>query len=273
MMARQHVTFATGVTGAGLGTAAYILPAVHGWVTERPIEVFLFFVMVIGGALVPDADHHASTIIKKAGWAGWLLHRILRLFGIRHRGFLHSALFAVICGVTFVGIEMLIAVNEIALVLVGLLFVFFSSITFGFVFGKVGRNPALAVAVGVGLVLGYSSGYVSTAGHWLAIAAFIGPLLHDVGDQLTLSKVPILYPFSKKNYGAPITFRTGAFFETKVLRYAFFAWGIATFAWVAMVSQGYLVKSNIAVDQLTDSTWWSESAPQLLPYVLWTFQA
>jgi uncharacterized metal-binding protein len=265
MMARQHVTFAVGLTGAGLATTAYVAPSVESWVSESPWEALLFLLLVAGGALVPDLDHHKSTLTVKLGWLGWILSKTLRLFGVRHRGFMHSFLFAALSGLVFVILVSVASIGDYMVIFVGALLLFYASVTFAFVFGKNGRNPALVLALAVALAYGVHSGAVDLVSWWVPIAAFIGPLLHDLGDMLTKSKFAFWAPFTKKRVGSIVGFKTNTWFETGILRGVFFVWSLGAIAWVLLLSQGYLERTDFAA-AVTDGQAMSEA----LPYVTWT---
>lgn len=268
MMARQHVTFAVGLSGVAMGAAAFAFEPVEHWVRERPASAALLLLLVAGGALVPDIDHHQSTLVVKLGWIGSLMNLLLRLLGIRHRGFMHSLLFAVLNGVAFYGLEALVYVNQWVAIALGLMFLLFASVTLGFVFGRVGRNPLVVVGLGVALVYGYTHQLISLEGHWLAIGAFGGPVLHDVGDMLTHGKLPFLYPFTKARMGAPLTFRTGGFLETIPLRLIFGVWALLAVTWVGLMGFGHLERTNLSELRDTDGSEWTHT----LPYVLWVLE-
>jgi len=260
MMARQHVTFAVGVAGTALATTAYFSDAVETWVTEHWPNALLMLLLIAGGALVPDIDHHSSTITKRLGWLGAILHGFIRLFGIRHRGFFHSIFFAALSGLTFWGITALLNVTQWAAIFLGLLFLFYASVTFAFLFGSVGRNPVLILALAVALFFGVERGVITADGNWLAIGAFAGPLLHSAGDMLTRGKVTFFAPFSTRGMAAPLGFATGGILESVVLRVVFFVWSLAMIAWVVLMGTGRLAPVDFTADQ-----WWS----QAMPYLLW----
>ena len=263
-MARQHVTFAVALTGTGLATAAYAAPAVETWVRDRPFETGLFLLLIAGGALVPDIDHHGSTLTKKLGWLGAILHWTLRIFGIRHRGFMHTLWFALVSGAFFFALTLASALTEWVDIFLIVLLLFYASITLGFVLGKVGRNPALVLLLGVGMCYAGMDGLVDFSAAWVPVGAFLGPLLHDLGDMATKGKLPFLYPLVKTRFGSPIPFRTGGWFEKGLLRFLFFAWSLATVVWVVMMGSGNLERTDFAA--------WDGLNPtrESLPYVTWS---
>lgn len=267
MMARQHVTFAVGVTGVALGAAAFASTSVEEWVRERPAEAGLFLLLVAGGALVPDLDHHKSTLTVKLGWLGAILSGVLRMLGIRHRGFMHSFLFAFLSGVLFAVLTAVAAIADVMTVFVALLLLFYASVTLAFIFGKVGRNPALVLVLAAGIAYGIQAGEIDLGSWWVPLAAFAGPLLHDVGDMLTKSKFAFWAPFTKKRVGSVIGFKTNTWFETGLLRWVFFVWSLGTVLWVLMMWQDYLVRTEFPAGWFIDPEWWASA----LPYVLWSF--
>ena len=283
MMARQHVTFGVGTYLTGIATASYFSTGVAEWVQDRPLEVAMSVIMVAGGCLVPDADHHNSTIIKKMGWLGALIHNILKGMGVKHRGILHSFFFALLCGLLFLVLGvvsgMIPAVEQWLPWVLLVPILFFTAVTFNFIFGRTGRNPAFLIVVGIAYAFGISQGLIDLTGWWLPLAAMIGPLLHDVGDMLTKSKFPFWAPFSKKKVGAIVGFKTNTPFETVVLRWAFFAWSFAMIAWVVLMATDMLVRTDFSV---AFAVWgdypsfWGNVGGVLgelahaFPYLLWT---
>lgn len=272
MMARQHVTFGVAVATSTLATVSYASESVATWVQGHPFEVALGLIMVAGGCLIPDLDHHGSTMTKKLGWVGWLLHHALAALGVKHRGFLHSAFFGLLCGLFFAVLGILASAfpvfGEFYPYIMLPVFLFFAAITFGFIFGKKGRNPAILVIIAFGYVYGVSQGQVDLTGIWLPIAAMVGPLLHDVGDLLTKSKFAFWAPFSKKQVGAIVGFKTNTPIETVFLRWVFFFWCFAMLLWVALMTTDNLERTDFS--QWGDSDTVSESVANALPYITWT---
>lgn len=70
--------------------------------------------------------------------------------------------------------------------------------------------------VGILAVIGFTLLYPLTNSLLISSALAIGTSSHIIGDWLTSRGVPLLYPFIRKRYRSPLTFKTGSFTETVV---------------------------------------------------------
>lgn len=204
MMGKTHA--ATGMLAglllgnltAGLDTVAELLP---------------FALVTAGYALVPDLDHPSSTATRKFGLVTGLVSLALRSLsrlafeltktdkdgtsGGVHRHLTHTAVFAVVLGALAAGTTAL-----------GHAWVVAAWLALGLVLA-VDRLGRIGKAVVAGLVLGWildlaTSGYphVITAANasldqsagWLGLAVGIGCFVHCLGDAMTCSGCPILWP-------------------------------------------------------------------------------
>jgi LexA-binding, inner membrane-associated putative hydrolase len=202
MMGRTHA--ATGALAGllvgrliGLDTAPELLP---------------FAAVVAGYALVPDLDHPQATATRILGpVTGWLSRRVRalsawiyhRTMGPRdwpgagtHRCATHTTVGAIVLGVlcllaTLVGGPVMVAVW----------------LGFGLALGadRLGRVVLLAYAVGVSVwlpgvlashaPLGAAVGTaLSASAGWLGVAVALGSLIHSVGDAITRTGAPLLWP-------------------------------------------------------------------------------
>lgn len=67
--------------------------------------------------------------------------------------------------------------------------------------------------IGIVATIGLVALYPLTESLYIALAVAIGTSSHIAGDWLTNSGVPLLHPFIKKRFRAPVTFYTGSFKE------------------------------------------------------------
>jgi membrane-bound metal-dependent hydrolase YbcI (DUF457 family) len=222
-------------SGAALGLAvAGFAPRLAG-VEPRAGSVLTFAAVCAGAALLPDLDHPSSAATRRFSVASWLACHAVRPLsravyratrGPRdtgsgaHRGLTHTAAGAVLLG---------LAINLASArwgtpVLVGTLFVCLALAIKG-LDSLVPGPPSLVVAAGLTfaverLVPGGTDG---TAG-WLGTAVTLGMLVHSVGDAVTESGAPLLWPIPIRDrrwypVGSPraLRFRTGGTVETLVV--------------------------------------------------------
>ncbi len=215
------------LSGAALGLAvAGFGPGVLG-AEPTAGSVMTFAGVTAGAALLPDLDHPSSLATKRFSAASWLASRLVRPLSAfaysvtrsdrdvgtgRHRGLTHTILGAVMLGA---------AVNLASVavgtpVLVGTLFVCLALAIKG-LDDLVPGPPSLIVAAGLTVAVEryLPGGTTGTAG-WLGFAVTLGMLVHMVGDALTESGAPLLWPVRIKERRwypvgnlRPLRFRTG----------------------------------------------------------------
>ena len=219
------------LSGAALGLAvAGFVPQLLG---EHPDAgtVLTFTAVCAGAALLPDLDHPSSMASRRFAVASWLASHAVRPLsrvvydltrGRRdtgrgsHRGLTHTVVGAVLLGV---------AVNLASArfgtpVLVGTLFVCLALAIKG-LDALVPGPPSLVIAAGLTYAIEefVPGGTAGTAG-WLGTAVTLGMVIHSVGDAVTESGAPLLWPLpirKRRWYPVgsprPLRFRTGGAVE------------------------------------------------------------
>lgn len=217
------------LSGAVLGLAvAGFGPQVFGaGSTVTAGSVLTFAGVTAGAALLPDLDHPSSMATKRFSAASWLASRLIRPLSAlvynltrsdgddgtgTHRGLTHTVL-----GAALVGAAVNLASAEAGTpVLVGTLFACLALAIKG-LDDLVPGPPSLVIAAGLTVAVEryVPGGTVGTAG-WLGLAVTIGMVVHMVGDALTESGAPLLWPLRIKQRRwypvgnvRPLRFRTG----------------------------------------------------------------
>ncbi|SHF79211.1 metal-dependent hydrolase [Streptoalloteichus hindustanus] len=223
MMGRSHA--ATGWC-AGLALSA---------VADRPAlpVVVLMACATAGFALLPDLDHRSSTASRLLGpftrLVSWLLRRTSsavyewsRAPGDRrrdgeHRHLAHTALFAVGLGLA---VTALVAVGgpPVAVAVLGFGVLLAAAALGAWVLGVVAAALALAVLAGGAVLVPVDSGRTALVVGGLVA---VGCLVHDLGDMVTHSGVPLLWPLRVHGQAwyrvrppAALRFRAGGPFES-----------------------------------------------------------
>jgi len=246
MLAVSHAT-----SGAALGLAvAGFAPRIAD-VAPSPGSVLTFAAVCAGAALLPDLDHPSSTATRRFSVFSWLAcHAVRPLSAVvfdltrgrrdhgkgTHRGLTHTAVGAVLLG---------LAVNLASAawgtpVLLGTLFVCIALAIKG-LDALVPGPPSLVIAAGLTWAVQewVPGGTAGTAG-WLGTAVTLGMLVHAVGDAITESGAPLLWPM-------PIRGRT--WYPVGSPRVARFRTGGAVEAWVVApaLTVGTLVLAVLVV--------------------------
>jgi membrane-bound metal-dependent hydrolase YbcI (DUF457 family) len=219
------------LSGAALGLAvAGFVPQLLG---EQPDAgtVLTFTAVCAGAALLPDLDHPSSIATRRFSAASFVASHAVRPLsrvvydltrGRRdtgrgsHRGLTHTVVGAVLLG---------LAVNMASArfgtpVLVGTLFVCLALAIKG-LDALVPGPPSLVIAAGLTYAIEHAvpGGTAGTAG-WLGTAVTLGMVVHSVGDAITESGAPLLWPLpirKRRWYPVgsprPLRFRTGGAVE------------------------------------------------------------
>lgn len=227
MLGVSHAT-----SGAGIGLyAATVAPGVLA--TPRPVDKLVFAAVCAGYAMLPDLDHPTSTVTRRFGPASMLASMLVRpasALAFRmtalpadrdssgtHRHLTHTAVCAAALGwavnravahfgagavwtVLFVGLAL--AVKGIDHLIPG--------------------PPSLAAAgIATGLAVTASPG---GAAPWVGYAVALGMLIHCLGDALTETGCPLLWPIPIRGQtwyaiGLPkvLRFHTGGLVESGLL--------------------------------------------------------
>ncbi|GAA3233206.1 metal-dependent hydrolase [Pseudonocardia petroleophila] len=245
------VSHATSGAVLGLAVAGYV-PLALG-VEPSAGSVLTFAAVCAGAALLPDLDHPSSTATKHFTAASFLASQVVRpLSGLvyrltrarrdtgkgTHRGLTHTVLGAVLLGL---GINLASAAWGTP-VLLGTLFVCLALAIKG-LDAIVPGPPSLVVAAGLTFAVQVyvPGGTAGTAG-WLGTAVTLGMVVHSVGDAVTESGAPLLWPLPIRQrrwypVGSPraMRFRTGGKVEAWLVAPGL---TVAAFVLVALVVPG-----------------------------------
>ena len=243
------------LSGAALGLAvAGFVPQMVG-ITPSAGSVLTFAAVCAGAALLPDLDHPSSMATRRFAVASWVACHLVRpLSGLvynltkgrrdtgrgTHRGLTHTVAGAVLLG---------LAVNFASArwgtpVLVGTLFVCIALAIKG-LDELVPGPPSLVIAAGLtyAVEVYVPGGTAGTAG-WLGTAVMLGMVVHSIGDAVTESGAPLLWPLpirGRRWYPVggprPLRFRTGGAVE---------AWVVAPALTVAVLVLAALVVPGVA---------------------------
>lgn len=220
------------LSGAALGLAVAGFAA--GW-SGAPVDtggVLTFAAVCAGAALLPDLDHPSSVATTRFSWASVVASRVVRplsalayrLTGSRrdtgrgtHRGLTHTGLFAVGTGLALDAASAAWGVP----VLLATLFVCIALAIKG-LDALVPGPPSLLIAAGLTYaVYEWVPGGVDGTAGWLGTAVALGVLVHSVGDAVTESGAPLLWPVpihGRRWYPVggprPLRLRTGGAVET-----------------------------------------------------------
>ena len=193
--------------------AAGALPPLLG-TSLGPRDIIVGAVVCAGAALLPDLDHHDSTIANFLGPPSELAARIVSWAAGGHRQATHSFLFAGLTGAAVALGEWLwggafglaVVFTMLALALAGLRIC--------------PPGPGLrawgTVAVEAGAGTWLVARYLPGVWDWLPFAVALGSLAHIAGDCLTERGCPLLWPH-RKRYALPVISSTGNAVETMVL--------------------------------------------------------
>ena len=230
MLAVSHAT-----SGAALGLAvAGFAPRVVDIVPSAG-SVLTFAAVCAGAALLPDLDHPASVATHRFSVFSWLAcHAVRPLSAVvydltrgrrdtgrgTHRGLTHTAAGGVLLGLAL----NLASATWGTPVVLGTLFVCLALAIKG-LDALVPGPPSLVIAAGLtwGVQAWVPGGTAGTAG-WLGSAVTLGMLVHAVGDAITESGAPLLWPVPIRGrtwypVGSPraARFRTGGAVESWVV--------------------------------------------------------
>jgi membrane-bound metal-dependent hydrolase YbcI (DUF457 family) len=247
------VSHATSGAAFGLAVAGFA-PRVAD-VAPSPGSVLTFAAVCAGAALLPDLDHPSSTATRRFSVFSWLACHAVRplsavIFDLTrgrrdhgkgtHRGLTHTAVGAVLLG---------LAVNLASAawgepVLLATLFVCIALAIKG-LDALVPGPPSLVIAAGLAYAVQVwvPGGTTGTAG-WLGTAVTLGMLVHSVGDAVTESGAPLLWPVPIRGrtwypVGGPrvTRFRTGGAVESWIVAPAL---TVGTLVLVVLVVPGVL---------------------------------
>ncbi|GAA2719014.1 MULTISPECIES: metal-dependent hydrolase [Streptomyces] len=240
---------------AWLGVGAAVAATGH----PMPWPVLVVGTLICAGAaLAPDLDHKSATISRSFGPISRILCEIIDKLSYAvykatrtkadprrsggHRTLTHTALWALLIGA---GASVL-AVTGGRWAVLGILFVHLVLAVEGLLWRAARTSSDVLVwllgATGAWILAGEldrpgnGAGWLLTGDGqqylWLGLPIVLGALVHDIGDALTVSGCPILWPLpiARKRWyplGPPksLRFRAGSRVETKILMPAFLLLG------------------------------------------------
>ena len=217
------------------------------------IAVFISaMVIIVGASLMPDLDATNSTSINVLGIVGTVLSKAMRGFSAiiqniikgpydkssdPHRGFWHTVVSAFLVGALFsaltsINIE-LFAIKDTPITIATfiVMFLLYISIQLSLVSlfkplydkkkNKIGK---LGTAVGA-IVISFILVYLLPSNinyYWVGGAVTFGWIAHLLGDMMTVSGVPILFPLKFKgkrwwDFRLPLGIKAGGFIEKAIL--------------------------------------------------------
>jgi membrane-bound metal-dependent hydrolase YbcI (DUF457 family) len=253
------------LSGAAIGLAVVgLVPGIE----QSAGSVVTFAAVCAGAALLPDLDHPSSMATRRFSVASWFASHVIRPLsrlvydltrGRRdtgrgsHRGLTHTVVGAVLLGMAL----NLASARFGTPVLVGTLFVCLALAIKG-LDAIVPGPPSLVIAAGLTYLIEdfVPGGTAGTAG-WLGTAVTLGMVVHSVGDAITESGAPLLWPLPIRQrtwypVGSPrpLRFRTGGTVEAWLVAPVL---TVAVFLLAAFVVPGvapFLLEVRAQVEQL-----------------------
>lgn len=243
MMGRSHV-----FSGLLAGSAA--LPFMQ---FEDPLHAVGFVAVTGAAALIPDLDHHNSTLTNMWGPVTEALHKVLNFVGRGHRAGTHDALLspAAIALVAF-GASLNQWTSFLFLAfMIGFALRAAEFVIPGRTFERGIVSALTAVVASAGLVF-----LLDERLWWLPVALPLGVLMHILGDAITPQGVPApLSVFTGRRrtwLSGPLTTNTTV--ETKVIAPGFLIVACAVFAVGMPGGIGWDTVGNTVGDALVSAT-------------------
>ncbi|GAA2155045.1 metal-dependent hydrolase [Kitasatospora kazusensis] len=177
-------------------------------------DILMGTILCAGAALLPDLDHHDSTLAHFLGPVSRVLCRLVGWISGGHRHATHSLLFVALmgggswAGITYLGRGFTL----------GLTFCLLALAIRALHLHPPGRGPA-AWVLPTGLAALGAAGldsWLPNAPHWLPCVVTLGVLAHLLGDFLTRRGIPLFWPHGRR-YEMALIKRTGNSVETKFL--------------------------------------------------------
>jgi membrane-bound metal-dependent hydrolase YbcI (DUF457 family) len=177
-----------------------------------PRDIVVGGAVCAGAALLPDLDHHDSTVANFLGPPSELAARLVGWVSGSHRHGTHSFLFVGLAGL---GVW---AGESLGGRAFGLGVVFVTLALQGLRICPPGPGVRAwgAIAVEAGAGTWAVARYLPGVWGWLPLAVALGCLAHVAGDCLTENGCPLFWP-SRRRFSLPVIDHTGNMVETKVL--------------------------------------------------------
>jgi membrane-bound metal-dependent hydrolase YbcI (DUF457 family) len=193
MMGRSHA-----ISGVVTGLAVAPLVGLHGLLAEAP-----FVVATAGYSLLPDLDHPGARVSKLVGPVTELISRGIRALSAwlyrhtkgprdepwtgKHRHLTHTVLFAALMGGLTIGLSALGPWWVLGVAAFGVLLAQAA-------LGDWVLLPSVAVVIPLLLHGGQVLDALTQMRGWMGIAVALGCFTHCLGDALTRSGCPFLFP-------------------------------------------------------------------------------
>lgn len=258
-MIRKRIKSDKGLMGPTHALSAVAFALLFTWLAsdfmfEKILEssdivVFISaMIIIVGASLMPDLDATNSTSINVLGIVGTILSKAMRgLSAIiqniikgpydkssdPHRGFWHTLVSAFLVGALFsaltsINIE-LFAIKDTPITIATFIVMFLLYISiqlslaslFNKKKGKIGKLGTTVGAIVISFILVYllpsNINY-----YWVGGAVTFGWIAHLLGDMMTVSGVPILFPLKFKgkrwwDFRLPLGIKAGGFIEKAIL--------------------------------------------------------
>lgn len=211
-------------------------------------------IIIVGSSLMPDLDASQSTSINTLGPIGSGLSKMMRSTSsiiqssIRskndsahpdpHRGFWHTILSGIMIGLITMSLTSVDVIvfsfkdTEVTIAMVIVIFIIYISIqllmaslfkkfykkTKGSIKGKLAmKSSSLIVSIALLILLPSELNY-----NWVGVAVAFGWIVHILGDAMTVSGVPLLFPFKYKgkrwwSFRLPLGIKAGGWIEMSIL--------------------------------------------------------
>ena len=210
-------------------------------------------IIIIGASLMPDLDAVKSTSINTLGVIGSLLSKIMRGFSSivqnlikgpsdkssdPHRGFWHTPLAAILVGLGITGLTSIdkhlftVADAHITVATLIVFFIIYISVQLmvasllSFINKKSKKNLLSQIITQlVCLVFSLTLLYFLPPNldyKWVGAVVSFGWIIHILGDMITVSGVPLLFPLKYRgkrwwDFRLPLGVKAGGFFEKAIL--------------------------------------------------------
>ena len=217
---------------------------------SKDIVVFISaIIIIIGASLMPDLDAVNSTSINVLGIAGATLSTGMRAFSSviqnlikgpydkssdPHRGFWHTFLSAFVVGalisaITSINVKIFILANdEITIASLVVIFIIYISLQLTMAslakpfYKKKGNKIIVKIGILMISVLLLLTLPKDLNYRWVGAAVTFGWIVHLLGDLLTVSGVPVLFPLKHKgkrwwNFRSPVGIKANGLIENSIL--------------------------------------------------------
>ena len=194
-MGTHHSVSGAAAWVAITSTAPYTLG-----IDPLPISSVVIGAFVTAGAsLLPDADHHNSTIAHSGGLLTRGVAAVAGAASGGHRHGMHSILaIAGFTAGTILAARWQATVPLLGEIPAGSALIFLALVAFATKAMKLGRGGALKLWVGSALIVTAVLVLAPEQLEWLPLSVMVGVIVHLVGDMITTGGVPLTWPWIPK---------------------------------------------------------------------------